>query len=44
VAIPLTSDKLDIKEQWFTIEQRDKAKGRGQTVITGEIKLSIIEK
>jgi len=41
--IPLEGDNVQIKEQWFKLEQRDKARGRGQTAVTGEIKLTIQE-
>ena len=40
--IPLQPN-MAVKEQWYKLEARDKAKGRGQTAVTGEIKLSIQE-
>eukprot|EP01094_Clydonella_sp_ATCC50884_P021089 TRINITY_DN454_c0_g1_i3.p1 TRINITY_DN454_c0_g1~~TRINITY_DN454_c0_g1_i3.p1 ORF type:complete len:680 (+),score=360.58 TRINITY_DN454_c0_g1_i3:123-2042(+) len=44
LTVDLPPEKVEIKEEWFKLEQRDKARGRGQTSITGEIKLSIIER
>lgn len=41
--IPLDTDNVQIKDQWYKLEQRDKARGRGQTAVTGEIKLTIQE-
>lgn len=41
--IPLEGDNVQITEQWFRLEQRDKARARGQTAVTGDIKLTIQE-
>jgi len=40
--IPLENG-INVKEQWYKLEQRDKARTRGHTAVTGEIKVSIQE-
>jgi len=41
--IPLEGDNVQIKDQWFRLEQRDKSKARNQTAVTGDVKLTIQE-
>jgi len=41
--IPLEGDNVQIKDQWFRLEQRDKSKSRNQTAVTGDVKLTIQE-